>query len=168
MVSEGLDPGVAVGATDEVPIFERLTAGWVNDNVGLFFLLDKVAERGNIMRLGDGSPTVGQRRTGMWPQVIVQLQNWVVMVRFYDGRFWCWGRPPCTWCGSDWVGSHMVGGRGLSGVSAEVTTFTLGGNEFGGSLGTLGEGAGQSFWKATGRAGRGAMLWEQDLLGEWQ
>ena len=70
MVSEGLDPGVVVGATDEVPIFERLTAGWVNDNVGLFFLLEKVAERGNITRLGAGLPTVVGRQTGTRPQVI--------------------------------------------------------------------------------------------------
>ena len=35
---------------DEVPIFEGLAAGWVDDDVGLFFLLDKVAEGGDITR----------------------------------------------------------------------------------------------------------------------
>ena len=49
-----------------------------------------------------------------------------------------------------WVG-------GLSGVSDEGTVVTLGGSAVGGSLGTLGEGAGQSGWKATGGAGHGAM-----------
>ena len=49
---------------DEVPIFERLTAVWFDDNVGLFFLLEKVAERGNITRLGSRLPTVVERRTG--------------------------------------------------------------------------------------------------------
>ena len=34
-----------------MPIFECLTAGWVDENVGLFFLMDKVAEGGNITRL---------------------------------------------------------------------------------------------------------------------
>ena len=37
---------------DEVPILEGLTNGWVNDNVGLFFLLEQVAECGNITWLG--------------------------------------------------------------------------------------------------------------------
>ena len=69
-----------LGARDEVPIFERLTAGWVDDDVGLFFLLDKVAERGNITRLGAVLTKVVWRLTGTRPQVIAQLQNWVVMV----------------------------------------------------------------------------------------
>ena len=34
------DPGVSVGAADEVPIFECLAAGWVDDDVGLFFLME--------------------------------------------------------------------------------------------------------------------------------
>ena len=60
---------------DEVPIFERLTAGWVNDDAGLFFLLEKVAERDDISQLGAGLSTVGWIRTGTWLQVIVLLQN---------------------------------------------------------------------------------------------
>ena len=76
-----------------MPLFERLTVGWVDDNVGLFFLLDKVAERGDITRLGAGLPTVVGRRTGKRPQVIAQLQNWVVMVGFDDGRCCCWAGP---------------------------------------------------------------------------
>ena len=55
---------------DEVPIFEGLTTGWVDDNVVLFFLLEKVAEGGNITRLGDGLPTVVGKRKGTRPQVI--------------------------------------------------------------------------------------------------
>ena len=55
---------------DEVPIFERLTAGWVDDDVGLFFLLKKVAEGGDITRLGAGLPTVVGKRKGTRPQVI--------------------------------------------------------------------------------------------------
>ena len=55
---------------DEVPIFERLTDGWVNDGVGLFLLLEKVAERGDTTRLGAGLPTVVGIWTGTRPQVI--------------------------------------------------------------------------------------------------
>ena len=55
---------------DEVPTFERLTAGWVDDDIGLFFLLEKVAEGGNITRLGAALPKVVGRRTRMRPQVI--------------------------------------------------------------------------------------------------
>ena len=95
---------------DEVPIFECLTAGWVNYDVGLFFLLEKVAKRGDITRLGASLPNVVGRRTWMWRQVIARLQNWVVTVRLDDGRSWCWGRPPCTWCGTDWGGRHRLGG----------------------------------------------------------
>ena len=54
----------------EVPIFERLTAGWVDDEVGLFLLLGKVAERGDITGLGAALPTVVGRRTGTKPHVI--------------------------------------------------------------------------------------------------
>ena len=56
---------------DGVPIFERLTAGWVDDDVDLFFLLEKVAEGGDITRLGAALPTVVGRRTGTRLQVIV-------------------------------------------------------------------------------------------------
>ena len=48
-------------------------------------------------------------------------------------------------------------GGGLSGICAEVTMVTLGGNAVGVSLGTLGEGAGQSGWKTTAGAGRVTM-----------
>ena len=51
-------------------IFESLTAGWVDDKVVLFFSLDKLAEDGNVMRLGSALPIVVGRRTGMRPQVI--------------------------------------------------------------------------------------------------
>ena len=139
-----------------MPIFERLTIGWVNEDVGLLFLLYQVVERGNITWLGAGLPTVVGRRTGIWPQVIAGFQNWVVTVGFDDGRSWCWGRPPCTQCGSDWGGRHRLGG-GLSGVFAAGTIVTLGGNSVVVSLGTLVEGAGQSGWKATAGAKRGAM-----------
>ena len=128
-----------------MPIFERLTAGWVNDDVGLFFLLEQVDKCGDIMRLGTGFPTVGGIRMGTWPQVIVRLQKWIVSVGFDDGRSWCWGRPPCIWCGLDWGGRYRVRG-GLSGVSAEGTIVNLGGSAAGESLGTLGKGAGQSGW----------------------
>ena len=60
---------------DEVPIFERLTAGWVNANVGLLFLLEKVAERGDITRLGAGLPTVVGMRTETRLKVMARLQN---------------------------------------------------------------------------------------------
>ena len=42
-------------------------------------------------------------------------------------------------------------GGGLSGICAKGTMVTLGGNAVGVSLGTLGEGAGQSGWKTTAR-----------------
>ena len=76
-----------------MPIFERLTAGWFDDDVGLFFLLEKVAELSDIMRFGAKLPTVVGRRTGTRPQVIARLQKWVIMVRFNDGRSWCWDCP---------------------------------------------------------------------------
>ena len=46
-------------------------------------------------------------------------------------------------------------GGGLSGICAESTMVTLGGNVVGVSFGTLGEGAGQSGWKTTAGEGRG-------------
>ena len=49
------------------------------------------------------------------------------------------------------------GGGGLLGVNTGGTIFTFGESAVGGSLGTLGEGAGKSGWNATGGAGRGAM-----------
>ena len=94
---------------DEVPIFERLTDVWFDDDVGLFLLLEKVAERCDVTRLVAGLPTVVGIRTGTRPQVIARLQNWVVMVGFNDGSCWCWGRPPCTWCGLDWGGGYRFG-----------------------------------------------------------
>ena len=99
-----------------MPIFERLTAGWFNDNVGLLLLLEQLAERGEITRLGAGLLTVGVRQTGMWPKVITQLINWVIAVGFDNGRSQCWGRCLHTWCGSDrvvrhWVVGGIVGGK---------------------------------------------------------
>ena len=47
-------------------------------------------------------------------------------------------------------------GGGLSGVFSAGTMVALGGNAVGVSSGTLGEGAGQSDWKMTAGAGRGA------------
>ena len=44
-------------------LFKRLTDGWVDDDVGLFLLLEKVAESGNITRLGAAFPTVVGRWT---------------------------------------------------------------------------------------------------------
>ena len=73
---------------DEVRIFECLTSGWANDDVGLLFLLEKVAECGNIMRLGASLPMVVGRQTGTRPQVIARFQNWVVMIGFDDGKSW--------------------------------------------------------------------------------
>ena len=58
-----------------MPILEQLTAGYVNDNVGLFLLSEKLAESGDIMRLGAGLATVGGRRTGTWPKVITRLKD---------------------------------------------------------------------------------------------
>ena len=40
IVGKSSDPGVSVGDADEVPIFECLAAGWVDDDVGLFFLMN--------------------------------------------------------------------------------------------------------------------------------
>ena len=48
-------------------------------------------------------------------------------------------------------------GRGLLGIFAVGKMFTLGGNAVGVSLGTLGEGAGQSGWKTTAGEARGAL-----------
>ena len=48
-------------------------------------------------------------------------------------------------------------GGGLSGIFYVGTMVTLGGYDVGVSAGTLGEGAGQSGWKTTAGAGRGAM-----------
>ena len=53
-----------MGSADEVPIFECLDAGWVDDNVGLLFLMDKVAEDGDITRLCAALPEVVRRWTG--------------------------------------------------------------------------------------------------------
>ena len=53
-----------------MPIFEGLTAGWVDDYVGLFLLIDEVDKGGNITRLGAALPTVVWRRTGTRMQVI--------------------------------------------------------------------------------------------------
>ena len=69
-VGESLDTGVVVGAADEVPIFEGLTTGWVDDDVGLFFLMDKLAEGGDITRLCAALPAVVRRWTGTRSQVI--------------------------------------------------------------------------------------------------
>ena len=69
-------------------ILERLTAGWVNDNVGFFFLLEKLAERGNKTRLGAGMETVGWRRTGTWTKVITRLKDGVFAVGFNNVRSW--------------------------------------------------------------------------------
>ena len=46
-------------------------------------------------------------------------------------------------------------GRGLSGIWVAATMVTLGGNADGVSIGTLGDGAGQSVWSAPTGAGRG-------------
>ena len=48
-------------------------------------------------------------------------------------------------------------GGGLSGISADGTMVTLGGNAVGVSGGTLGEGAGQSGWNTTAGEGRGSL-----------
>ena len=40
IIGKSSDPCVSVGAADEVPIFECLAAGWVDDDVGFFFLMD--------------------------------------------------------------------------------------------------------------------------------
>ena len=48
-------------------------------------------------------------------------------------------------------------GGGLLGMCAAGIIGTLGGNTVGVSLGTLGEGAGQSGWNTTAGEGRGAL-----------
>ena len=55
------------------------------------------------------------------------------------------------------VDTGWGGWGGLLGVFASVTIFTLGADAAAVSLGTLGEGAGKSGWKATAGAGRGAV-----------
>ena len=47
-----------------MPIFECLAAGWVDDDVGFFFLMDKVAEGGDISRLCAALPVVVRRWMG--------------------------------------------------------------------------------------------------------
>ena len=47
-----------------MPIFECLAAGWVDDEVGLLFLLDKVDEAGDIPWLCTALPVVVRRWTG--------------------------------------------------------------------------------------------------------
>ena len=51
-------------AADEVPIFECVSAGLVDDDVCLFFLMDKVAEGGNITWLCAALRAVVRRWTG--------------------------------------------------------------------------------------------------------
>ena len=63
-VGKSSDPGVSVWAAYEVPIFQCLATGWVNDHVGFFFLMDKVAEGGDIPRLCAALPAVVRRWTG--------------------------------------------------------------------------------------------------------
>ena len=53
-----------------MPIFEGVTAGWVDDDVGLLLFMDKVAEGGDIMGLCDALPAVVRKRTGTKSQVI--------------------------------------------------------------------------------------------------
>ena len=67
-------------------ILEQLTDGWVNDNVGFFFLSEQLAECGNKKRLGGGMETVGERRTHMWKKVITILKDRVIAVGFDNGR----------------------------------------------------------------------------------
>ena len=40
IVCKSSDPDVSVGAADEVSIFECLATGWVDNDVGLFFLME--------------------------------------------------------------------------------------------------------------------------------
>ena len=47
-----------------MPIFECLAAGWVDDDVDLFFLMDRVAEGGNIPRFFAALPAVVRIWTG--------------------------------------------------------------------------------------------------------
>ena len=140
-----------------MPIFERLTSGWVDDDVGLFFSLEKVAERGDIMQLGAGLPTVVGRRTRTRPQVIARLKT---------GSSWSGsmmagiiaGDGPLVH-GASWTGVVDTGwAGGFLGIFNVGTMVTLGGNAFGVNSGTLGEGAGQSGWKTTAGAGRGAIV----------
>ena len=65
IVGKRSDPGVSVGAADEVPIFKCLAAGWVDDDVGLFFLMDYVAEGGYIQWLCSAFPAVVGSLTGL-------------------------------------------------------------------------------------------------------
>ena len=44
-----------------MPIFECLATGWVDDDVGLFFLADKVVEGGYITGLCAALPAVVRR-----------------------------------------------------------------------------------------------------------
>ena len=69
-------------------ILERLTAGWVNDNIVFFFLPEQLAERGDKMRLGAVMETVGGRWVGTWKKVITILKDGVVAVGFDNGRSW--------------------------------------------------------------------------------
>ena len=55
-----------------------------------------------------------------------------------------------------WTGVMGKGlGGGLSGIRVASNKVTLGGNAGGASIGTLGDGAGQSFWSAPAGAGHG-------------
>ena len=55
-----------------------------------------------------------------------------------------------------WTGVMAIGlGGGFSGIYAEGTMVTLGGNAVGVSFVTLGEGAGQSVWNKTAGEGCG-------------
>ena len=69
-------------------IFKRLTVGWVNDNVGFFFLLYQLAECDNKPRFGASMEIVGGRRTGKWTKVITRLKEGVVAVGLNNGRSW--------------------------------------------------------------------------------
>ena len=40
IVCKSSDPGVSIGDADEVSIFECLAPDWVDDDVGLFFLME--------------------------------------------------------------------------------------------------------------------------------
>ena len=60
--------------------------------------------------------------------------------------------------GAAWTGVMDTGlGGVLSGICAEGTMVTLGGNAVGVSLGTLREDAGQYGWKTTACEGRGSL-----------
>ena len=65
----GILSGVRVAGTmvtvgDNAGGVEFLATGWVDGNVGLFFLMDKVAEGSDITRLRDALPAVVRRWTG--------------------------------------------------------------------------------------------------------